>query len=455
MAWEVVAAVALALMSVVFLPRYLRLGITTIPELVQRRFGPRARDAMSFVILINIVFFILPFVLYSGALAMNSLFDTAGMLGVDDRAALWIAVVSIGIVGSVYALAGGMRAIAVSDTFNGVGLLVGGFLIPALGLMKLGEGNFFEGVSRIVRERPEMLNAIGGPESAVPWETLFTGMFVINVAYWCSNQFIIQRTLAARSLAEGQKGTLLAGFLKLLGPLYLVLPGIIAWHLFAGNLAHSDLAYPSLVAAVLPAPLAGFFGAVLFGAVLSTFNSALNSVSTIFSLDVWKAFRPGAGQREIVRVGRVFGLVVAVFSVGVAPFFAFAPQGMFNLMKEFSGLFAAQATVAVLALFTTRPGGRSAIIALAMGAAIYATCKWGLNDQLGGQPFHWLHSYFLAVVVPGLSMIVSGRIAPSKEPMKSAASDGAVDMAPWRLAGPVAAMLVVATLAVYFVFSRF
>jgi SSS family solute:Na+ symporter len=128
---------------------------------------------------------------------------------------------------------------------------------------------------------------MGQPGQEVPFSTIFTGMMLVQLFYWGTNQQIIQRALGAKNLAEGQKGLLLASFLKILGPLILVLPGIIAYHYFEGGLATSDLAYPELVRAVLPKYLVGFFAAVLFGAILSSFNSVLNSSVTLFGLDIY------------------------------------------------------------------------------------------------------------------------------------------------------------------------
>lgn len=170
-----------------------------------------------------------------------------------------------------------MKAVSVSDTINGVLLLVGGLMIPILGLIKLGEGSIFNGLEILVIENPHKMNAIVASTSDAPFETLFTGMFLVNLFYWCTNQQIVQRAFAAKNLKEGQIGTLLAGFIKMF-----VILGIIAFHLYSDKITHQDLDYSVLVSQVLP--LVGFFGAVLFGAVLSSFNSALNSASTMFCL---------------------------------------------------------------------------------------------------------------------------------------------------------------------------
>ena len=254
MAWEVVAALALVILALYFLPRYWNSGITTVPQMLE------TRQILSGLFLVFLVLNFLPFVVYSGAVGMNGLFDVDEVLGVSTTSSIWIMVWSIGTIGSLYAIFGGLKAVAVSDTINGVGLLVGGLAIPILGLMALGDGSMGAGIDRIRTNQASQISPIGAKDSVIPFSTLFTGMVLINVYYWCTNQAIVQRTFGAKSLREGQKGVMAAAFLKLLGPLYLVLPGIIALEMFGNDLGNGDSAYPQLVAAVLPPYFAGLFG---------------------------------------------------------------------------------------------------------------------------------------------------------------------------------------------------
>ena len=179
--------------------------------------------------------------------------------GCQIKTALVICIWGIGVVGSIYAVFGGLKAVAVSDSINAIGLLTGGFLIPVFGLMAIGDGSVFDGLDNLMSTNPERFDSTGERGQEVPFATIFTGMMLVQLFYWGTNQQIIQRALAAKNLAEGQKGLLLASFLKILGPLILVLPGMIAYHYFEGGLASSDLAYPELVRAVLPDYLVGFF----------------------------------------------------------------------------------------------------------------------------------------------------------------------------------------------------
>ena len=212
MAWEVTAVFAMVIMATVLLPRYLRGGFTTLPEFLGGRFDDRVRRLSVLLFILGYGLVTIPSVLYSGSVAVLQLFDVAGLLGVDDASALLITIFLIGTVGGLYAVAGGLRAVAVSDTLNGVGLLAVGVLVPVLGLVKLGDGSLAAGLVKLTSEHGHKLNAIGTATDPTPFATLFTGMILANLFYWGTNQYVIQRTLGARSLAEGQKGVLLSDF---------------------------------------------------------------------------------------------------------------------------------------------------------------------------------------------------------------------------------------------------
>jgi len=237
MAWEVWSSIAIVLMALVFLPKYLKGGVATVSLFLERRYSKAVGTAVSVLLILSIVTNLLPFVLYSGALFMGKVFGISDMFNGNEEIALWVTVIALGLVGSVYAIFGGLKAVAVSDTLNGIGLLIGGLLIPILGIITLGNelgggGGFGSGVTYMLENNPERLSPIGKQGDDIPFATLFTGMLLITTYYWCTNQAIVQRTFASKSLAEGQKGVLFAAGMKLLGPVYLVLPGIIAWHLF-------------------------------------------------------------------------------------------------------------------------------------------------------------------------------------------------------------------------------
>ncbi len=455
MAWEVVAAIALVVMALYFLPRYWEGRITTVPQFIEKRFDRGLRQILGALFLFFIAVQFLPFVLYSGALVINSLFDVPGFLGISDGAAIWITVWAVGMVGGVYAVFGGLRAVAISDTINGIGLLVGGLLVPILGLMALGGGGLVDGWQRLLDHQSGMLDPIGAPGSNIPFGTLFTGMLLTNIYYWCTNQQIVQRTFGAKSLAEGQKGVLIAAFLKLLGPIYLVLPGIIALEMFGGDLGLSDSAYPRLIGAVLPVPLVGFFGAVLFGAILSSFNSALHSASTLFGLDIYKTmFRPDASDEETVRAGKIFGGILAIAAMSLAPLIVHAPEGLFTLMKKVGAVINIPIfAVVVMGVVTTRVHARAAKIALFSGMVFYVVFSWVMGNQIGPVEIHWLHAVGVNFVFMCGLMLVLSRLMPSNEPGDTIALTPALS-GWWPLAKPNGACVIVLVFAIYTVLHQ-
>lgn len=446
MAWEVVAALAMLLMAVVFLPRYLRSGITTVPQFLEKRYDASTRSITACLFLGSLVINFLPFVLYSGALFMRDVFGLSEAFGVSDTSALWITVVGIGLVGSCYAVFGGLKAVAVSDTLNGVGLLIGGLAIPILGLIALGDGSFTAGIFELTQTHPEKLSPIGGADSAVPFDTLFTGMIMINTYYWCTNQAIVQRTFGAKSLAEGQKGLLIAAFCKLAGPFYLVLPGIIAFHMFA-DIGNGDQAYGMLVSALMPQWALGFFAAVIFGAILSSFNSALNSASTLFSLDIYGGLiNRNATDEQKVKVGKLCGLFLAVIAMAAAPLLANSPEGLFSLMKKMNAFFNIPLlAILVVGITTKRVPALAANLAIVLGMVFYGIVGFWLDNNFAGYKLHWLHIAAINFVFLVTVMLAIGYAHPRKTEYQQV-SNAAVDIKAWKPAVPCA--LVVATLVV-------
>jgi SSS family solute:Na+ symporter len=341
MVWEVVAVVALVAMALYFLPRFLRSGIATVPQFLEVRFDHQTRVITNLIFLVAYAAILLPIILYTGARGLVGIMDLHGLTGVGSQLGLlYIVVFAIGAIGAVYALWGGLRTVAVSDTLNGIGLLVGGFMITVFAITAIsGDRSLSQAWESMTQARPNTFNSIGGGGSSVPFGTVFTGILLLNLFYWCTNQQIIQRTFGAKSLAEGQKGVLLTGGLKLLGPMYLVLPGIFAFAMFAREGIKADGAYGMLVNRALPAPLVGFFAAALLGAILSSFNSALNSTCTLFSLGLYKnVLKPSATEEQVVRSGKVFGWIMAIVTMSAAPLLVYTTS-IFAYLQKMNGMY--------------------------------------------------------------------------------------------------------------------
>ena len=460
LAWEALAAFAMIATALVFLPRYLASGFTTTPAFLEKRFDKTTRSMVSGLFLFGYVTVLLPVVLYTGSLALKSMFDL--------NIPLWFIILLIGSLGSAYAIFGGLKSVAVSDTINGVGLLIGGLAIPFLGLSALGDGSFFNGLSTLLNDRPEYLTVLTrtnleGRTVSVPWPTLFTGMMFIQVFYWSTNQVIVQRAMAAKSLAEGQKGVLFASAMKLVGPLMLCLPGIIALHMTELPIGRQDQVYGALVRYVLPDWSLGLFAAVLMGSILSSFNSGLNSASTLFSLQFYKGYiNKNATGEQIVKIGKQFGILLAVASIIIAPLLA-QTQSIFQYLQKVNGLYSVPIIgIFLLGITTKHVPALAAKVGMIVGMAIYAFFSFEnihnvpefFADSSGD--LHWLHGYFISFVSSVLVMLIIGKLKP-KSTEEIAISDqrdpAPVDMTPWSESKKVSIGIMGATFAIYLLLS--
>ncbi|MCL4150108.1 UNVERIFIED_CONTAM: hypothetical protein GTU68_048760, partial [Idotea baltica] len=351
--------------------------------------------------------------------------------------------------GSVYAIFGGLKAVAVSDSINAVGLIIGGSLIPIFGLMKIGDGNVLTGLNKLTTALPEKFDIIGGPDSDVPFWTLFTGMIIVNFYYWGTNQAIIQRALGAKNLKEGQKGLLLAAFIKILGPFIVVLPGIIAFYIFNGDIANPDEAYPMVVKAVLPVAFIGFFAAVLFGAILSSFNSALNSSVTLFGLDFYKEYiNKDASELQVVRAGKLFGIVLALFSMGIAPLLYGVEGGIFTYLQQLNGTHSVPIlAIVIVGIFSKRVSGKAANIAILFSAITYLVTLYIIKPDL-----NFLHLMGILFVLTIIIMFVVSKFVPRETDYVQEYTKQ-VDITNWKYLKPVGFAVVAAVIGLYIYLS--
>jgi SSS family solute:Na+ symporter len=399
-------------------------------------------------------------VLYSGSIAVLRLFDVPELFNLPYTQALTLTIVMIGSTGALYAVFGGLKAVAVSDTLNGIGLLLIGLAVPLLGLSALGGGSVGDGLHIVANTHTEKLNAIGGPSDPTPFGTLFTGMIFANLFYWCTNQYVIQRTLAAKNLAEGQKGVLFSGFFKVLVPFMMMIPGVIAFHLYGpvgseGGLSSIDLAYPQLIRDLLPTYAMGFFLAVLLGAVFSSFNSLLNSAATLFCLDIYLPLKQRQGaavvdDKHLLKIAKRASVVIALFSFVVAPMLQFAPEGLWQIIRIFTGFYNIPViAIVIVGLFTRRVPALAAKLVIVFHVIAYGLLKFVLDDWL---TIHFLHLYAILFVIEVLMMLVIGQFYPRQEAWTFKRSDK-IDLQRWRYAVPCAVTLASSVVALYLLFS--
>ena len=460
MGWEVTAAFATICMAFVFLPRYLAGAFSTLPEFLNDRFDDDVRRLSVILFMLGYGLVTIPSVLYSGSIAVLQLFDVPELFNIPYSQSLVFTIIAIGSVGAVYAVFGGLRAVAVSDTLNGIGLLLIGIAVPILGLSLLGGGSVAEGLSIITNNNTEKLNAIGSSTDPTPFATLFTGMIFANLFYWCTNQYVIQRTLAAKNLAEGQKGVLFSGFFKVLVPFLMMIPGVIAFHLYGavggeGGLASIDLAYPQLIRDVLPVYAMGFFLAVLLGAVFSSFNSLLNSAATLFCLDVYVPFQEArtgkaVSERQLLKVAKRASIVIALFSFVVAPLLQFAPDGLWQIIRIFTGFYNIPViAIVMVGLFTQHVPALGPKLVIGFHIIAYGLLKFVFDPFV---TLHFLHLYGILFFLEVGIMLWVGHLYPRAEAW-SFTVNNKVDMQPWRFAVPCATLLMSCVVALYLLFS--
>lgn len=457
MAWEVLAGASLVLMALYFLPKYLRSGIATIPEFLELRFNSTTRSITSFIFILAYAGILLPIILYTGAMGLMGILDLRVITGIQSETTLlWVTVWFVGIVGSIYAIFGGLRMVAISDTLNGFGLLVGGVMIVFFALNAVSDEGIFKAFAVLQEAHPEKFNSIGAKDSTVPFSTLFTGVILLNLFYWTTNQQIIQRTFGASSLAEGQRGVIIAGIFKVCAPLVLVLPGIITFHLYAEDGIRSIDAYGTLVRNVLPPWLTGFFAAVMVGAILSSFNSALNSTATLFSLGVYQHLCKGAkgNDRKIINNGKLVGLIAALLAMSSAPFLA-GKDSIFSYLQKMNGLYFIPIFAVVLAGFLfKRAGALAANISLVGGCGILLLGYFvppfsGWAAKVHG--FHFLGIVFALLMI---FQFIMSKARPLPQDWEHKYS-GEVDLTPWKWAKPLGFGIVAFVVVIYLSFADF
>jgi solute:Na+ symporter, SSS family len=361
--YEWMAAITLMIVGKYFLPIFLERKIYTMPQFLEQRFDGRVRSIMAVFWLGVYVFVNLTAVLWLGALAINTI------TGVD----MMYAMLFLGAFSIAYSLYGGLKAVALTDIIQVVLLVLGGLFLSytALDLISGGQG-VLAGFSELTKQAPEKFDMILSPESQYYADlpglsVLVGGMWIMNLSYWGFNQYIIQRTLAAKSLEEGQKGIAFAAFLKLLMPLIVVLPGIAAVILLP-ELERGDQAYPALMN-LMPVGLKGLVFAALVAAIVSSLASMTNSVATIFTMDLYRNRAKDKSEQHYVKVGRTVSLFALVIAMLVAEPLLGQFDQAFQYIQEFTGFFTPGIVVLFLLGMFWKKTTANGAIAAALGSA--------------------------------------------------------------------------------------
>ena len=416
--WELHAWVML-LLAWVFVPFYYRSNVFTMPEFLERRFDSRSRWVLSLVSLTAYVFTKVAVTVYAGALVFKTLLpDTFG----SPDNAFWVGAFSTVILTGIYTVFGGLRAVVYTEVAQTVLLLAGSVVITTIGLGKLGGWGELQAMCKANADNFALWRPLSDPE--FPWLGVLIASPVIGIWYWCTDQYIVQRTLAARSLTDARRGAIWGGFLKILPVFIFLVPGLIGWALNQKGMIHiplkegtqtinGDMVFPTMVASLLPVGVRGVVVAGLLSALMSSLASLFNSCATLFTVDIYKKLRPNADDRRLVTVGRIATGVVVVLGILWIPIMpAVSKGGLYQYLQSVQGYLAPPITaVFLLGLFWRRINARGAFAGLTIGFVL-GMLKLALQALVGagkltGPAFLVAIGNFNFLYYSGLLLVIS------------------------------------------------
>jgi len=421
--YQLLGAVTIVFVAIFFLPRFLNAGIFTIPEYLEYRYNRTARGIMAFYTMVIYIAVTITAVLYSGGITLHTIFD------MDLTQAVWL----IGLVAAIYTTWGGLKAVAYADLLQGSGLLLGGLLTMVLGFLAIGNlqavtsqstsviSIFLMGIkdfSSTNADRLHLVLAADHPE--LPWTVLLFGLWIPNFYYTGLNQFIVQRTLAAKTLHHGQLGIIFAAAMWLIVPFAIVFPGIMALQLYGHLFTTPDQAYPTLVRNLIPVGMRGFIFAALGGAVISSLASMLNSASTIFTMDLYKGFwKKESSDKSLIKLGRFMTITFVLIGCMIAPYLS-NPRfgGVFKYIQEFQGYISPGIVATfIFGFIVKRAPGAAGVTALLLGVPVYGFLHWQFND------IAFLNrmaiTFFIIILVMFIITVVSPNQKPARMPEKN------------------------------------
>lgn len=387
--YEFMSALTLIIVGKFFLPIFIKQGIYTIPEFVEKRFSANLKTILAVFWLALFIFVNLTSILFLGGKAIDTI------VGTGDGSLIMPAIFILAIVAVAYSLYGGLSAVAWTDVIQVILLVLGGVVTTVFALKAVSpDSSIVNGISHVTDvagDKFDMILSRDNPEySNLPGiYVLIGGLWVANLYYWGFNQYIIQRTLAAKSISEAQHGIVFAAFLKMLIPFIIVIPGIIAWVMYSEGYAgateafelpdgtlNNDKAFPWLISTLLPTGLKGLVLAALSAAIVSSLASMLNSISTIFTMDIYKPYvNPAAESKKYVNVGRITAVVALLVAIAVSPLLSSMDQ-MFQYIQEYTGLVSPGIlAVFIMGLFWKKATNRGAIWGILLSIPIALAFK--------------------------------------------------------------------------------
>ncbi|TWT66461.1 sodium:solute symporter [Allorhodopirellula solitaria] len=364
-----------------FVPFYYRTGVYTVPEFLELRFGSTSRWILSVVSLVAYVFTKVSVTVYAGAVVFSALLpDTFG----SPQAAFWIGAIATVLLTGLYTVFGGLRAVLFTDAAQALILLVGSISITYIGLQQLGGWEELRLMAKANADAFALWRPIDDPD--FPWLGILIGSPIVGVWYWCTDQYIVQRTLSAKNLRNARRGALWGGVLKVWPVFIFLIPGLIGWALHSKGLItipsrtqvdgstglDGDKVFPTLVMSLLPVGMRGLVVAGLLAALMSSLSSLFNSAASLFTIDIYQKLRPGRSEEHLVRVGRIATLVVVAAGLAWIPVMArISGGGLYEYLQSVQGYLAPPITaVFVLGLLWPRMNSPAAVVGLAVGFAL-------------------------------------------------------------------------------------
>ena len=395
--FEWLAWIFLMMLAMIFIPHYMNTKISTMPEFMEHRFDAKSRNFLSWYALFTTVILWLGGALYSGGLLLMQITGWP----------LWGCLVFLIVIATSFTIAGGLAAVVITDSFQSILMIVASTILTIIAYFKAG------GLSTIIEKIPQDYWQLFRPasDSTFPWPAIVLGYPVLGIWFWCTDQTIVQRVLGAKDKRNGQLGAIFAGFLKILTPLIFYIPGILCFILFP-KLENPDHAYMTLVTNLLPVGMVGLIVAVLIAALISTIDSALNSFSAIFTLDIYcKKIRPQADQNEIRWVGRIMTLIIAIVSIFIALSMESVGRDLFNLLQGIIAFFAPpMAAVFLIGVLWRKATSKSALLTLIFGSLVSLSiglCQFKNWPNKSFWPHYLLLSFYLFAGLSVFMIVIS------------------------------------------------
>jgi SSS family solute:Na+ symporter len=451
--FEWMAAFLLIALALFFAPLYIRSGVATLPEFLEKRYSRGARDWLAAMSIVSAIVLHIGFTLYTGAVVLEGLF------GIPIMTSIIVAAVLTG----AYTIVGGLMAVVLTESLQTIVLLTGSIILTIIAYNKVGG---WEGLAACVEPVKLTVMRPSGDSSNLPWYSLILGFPVVSTWYWCADQTIVQRVLGARNENHARVGPLFAGFIKILPVFIFVLPGLICLGLInqgkLPELENSKNTLDFMIRELLPTGLTGVMAAALLAALMSTVSGALNSIATLFSFDLYKRWKPETSNRKLVIIGRIATFVAMILAILWSPFVARFPT-LFQGINTLIAYIAPPITVVFLyGVFWKKASSKGAMMTLILGAVlgfVIFMVDWFRDSTGWNVPF--LMSAFYLFLACSAIMIVVSLIRPHehtteseklvwKSPMDALRGKAWKGVGNYKL---IAAVLVMVMIALYIVFA--